>query len=73
MSRPCTKIGTPSRLVIGGWFGGKPTPRGSWLMSGMRKLWPARNITPSRPWPRGGAPIASRSVGEMPDVGKRTM
>ena len=42
-------------------------------MSSARTVRPSRMIAPSRPWPRGAAPIAARPSGEMPLVMNRSI
>ena len=66
-------IGTPRNEVIGGWFGGKPKESGWAAMFGIRNEWPSRMIRPSKPWPRGGAPILARCSGVTPTVMNRSI
>ena len=61
-------IRAPRSEVIGGWFGGNPTERGSAAMFGIRMGWGSRVRAPSRPWPTGGFPRAARSSGAIPRV-----
>ena len=42
-------------------------------MSSARTVRPSRMMAPSRPWPRGAAPIAARPSGEMPLVMNRSI
>ncbi len=71
--RPLTSTGTPRNVVIGGWFGGKPYRCGSTLRSGIRTARFSLMIRPSRPWPRGSAPIRARVSPSSPLVMKRSM
>ena len=67
---PRPMIRAPRSDVIGGWFGGNPTERGSAAMFGIRMGWGSRVRAPSRPWPTGGFPRAARSSGVIPTVMK---
>src|SRR5690349_13111910 len=58
---------------MGGWCGGKPWLRESAAMVGMRRGWASLMSAPSRPWPCGSGPIASRCSGVMPEVMKLIM
>src|SRR6202035_968685 len=66
--RPFT--GAPRKDRIGGWFGGKPTWRGSSAMTRSRKGLASLIRTPRIPSPTGSGPIACRSTGVIPVVMK---
>ena len=65
--------GTPRNEVIGGWFGGKPDESGWSAIDGIRYERPSRMISPSRPRPRGRAPIAAARAGSIPAVMNRSI
>ena len=54
---PPTRIGTPRKLCIGGWCGGKPYDRGCRRMSGRRTGSGCAMSSPSTPLPVGCVPI----------------
>ena len=66
--RPFTVTGTPRKLCIGGWFGGKPWRRGSIAMSGIRRERFSRMIRPRKPWPVGQS--ADRRPRRAVDAGR---
>ncbi len=51
------RTGTPRKLCIGGWWGGKPYARGWAVMSGSRIGCGSSMSRPSTPWPCGSSPI----------------
>ena len=51
-----------------GWFGGKPTRRGSAIMSATRIGAVLPDDQPEGPWPRGGGPMRARSARLIPLV-----
>src|SRR5438552_3825210 len=69
---PRSRIGTPRNDRMGGWFGGKPTDRGSSAMSCRRSGTVSLINTPRIPRPRGRSPIAACVSASTPVVRKRS-
>ena len=70
---PPTTRGTPRKVRIGGWPGGKPTLRGSRVRSSRRRGWPSRRRAPRMPRPCGGCGRRSASSsGVSPVVSNAT-
>ena len=65
---PPAITGTPRNVRIGGWFGGKPTERGSDPMSESRSGRASVMSTPRIPLPVGRSPMAARSSSPRPAV-----
>ena len=66
-SGPCTVTGTPRKLCIGGWCGGKPVaPRVDGDVRDPERSGSRWMIRPRNPWPRGRGPILARVSRSMP-------
>ena len=59
-----SRTGTPSRVVIGGWFGREPIAFRMGRDVGIRSDRPSLMISPRRPWPCGGSPDAALLLGD---------